>query len=50
MNFSPEFAVRTELELEELVTKLSLVANIVTKVEISVGHSYPSRSSETWKI
>ena len=39
-NFSPEFAVRTELKLEELVTKLALVANIVTKVEISVGH-YP---------
>ena len=49
MNFSPEFAVRTELELEELVTKLSLVAHIVTKVEISVGHYYPSRGSETWK-
>jgi len=34
----PELAIRTELELEELVTKLALVANVVTKVEISVGH------------
>ena len=41
MSFSPEFAVRTELKLEELVTKLALVANIVTKVEIGIGH-YPS--------
>ena len=38
MNCSPEFAVRAELKLEELVTKLALVAHVVTKVEISVGH------------
>ena len=34
MNFSPEFAVRTELKLEELVTKLALVSHIVPEVEV----------------
>ena len=34
----PELAIRTELELEKLVTKFSLVPNIVTEVKI-IGHS-----------
>merc|ERR1719512_619258 len=33
----PELAIRTELELEKLVTKFSLVSNIVTEVKI-IGH------------
>ena len=36
--FLPEFAIRPELKLEKLVTKLALVSNIVAEVEI-VGHS-----------
>ena len=35
--FLPELAIRPELKLEKLVSKLSLVANIVAQVEI-VGH------------
>ena len=37
LNPSPEFAIRPELELEELVAKLALVADIVAQVEV-VGH------------
>ena len=33
----PKFAVRPELKLEELVSKLPLVADIVAQVEV-VGH------------
>ena len=36
--FLPELAIRPELKLEKLVSKLSLVADIVAQVEI-VGHS-----------
>ena len=35
--FLPELAIWPELELEKLVSKLSLVADIVAQVEI-VGH------------
>lgn len=35
----PELAIRTELKLEKLVTKFSLVSNIVTEVKI-IGHGF----------
>ena len=36
--YLPQLAIRPELKLEKLVTKLALVANIVAEVEI-VGHT-----------
>merc|ERR1719215_323328 len=35
----PELAIRTKLKLEKLVTKFSLVSNIVTEVKI-IGHGF----------
>ena len=35
----PELAIRTELKLEKLVPKFSLVSNIVTQVKI-IGHGF----------
>ena len=41
----PELAIRTELKLEKLVTKFSLVSNIVTEVKI-VGHGLGFRVND----
>ena len=37
MLYIPELAIRTKLKLEKLMTKFSLVADIITQIEI-VAH------------
>ena len=44
-----QLAVRTELELEKLVAKLTLVADIVAQVEV-IAHGGAFRLSEISKI
>ena len=43
----PELAIRTKLKLEKLVTKFSLVSNIVTEVKIIRHSSSLGQRSET---